>query len=405
MQPRKKIAIITPEYPPGYTGGTGVSAALLAKQLRKQRYKVDIFVFEKHGRCDVHDSCGNAYYFYGSRKSTLVLTIFMIPALWKRLDGYDVVHVFGERPLPAVVILKALKRTKSLVIASLNTVDAVTANPVRFFEQGRNKEGVFQMIGSCLFDTRFQYFPLGNIIKIIDTLIVRFVGRYADGYAALTSHIKMLHANVGYPAERIKVIPNMLDPDMPSLADGDKRSRGRRINLLFVGRLSREKGVVELMEAYTALPRETMQEARLTIVGTGPLESFVKDKISSLVKSACITQTHVPYDKVHEQYALGDVLVHPARWPEPFSRVRIEAQFYGLPVLSSDSPTAREVLDDSALFFNVSNKSQFTETLERVIEDNTLRVQLSVRSKYNVKRFRPDYILPHYTKLYRLNGS
>lgn len=94
---------------------------------------------------------------------------------------------------------------------------------------------------------------------------------------------------------------------------------------LYVGRLSPEKNLPLLLEAFRALPK-----MRLTIVGAGPQEAELKAAASANVSF----RSHVPNEEIAGIYRSHDVFILPSLG-EPWGLVVDEALYYGLPVIVS----------------------------------------------------------------------
>ena len=110
-------------------------------------------------------------------------------------------------------------------------------------------------------------------------------------------------------------------------------------NVIFVGRISPEKGVDRLIEAMSHLDRKHFH---LTLVGEWPSADVAKSerarfaaKIESQLSglSVSVLGSSDP-SSMHQIYPLGDLMVVPSRFEEPFSMVAIEAMACGVPVMA-----------------------------------------------------------------------
>lgn len=93
-----------------------------------------------------------------------------------------------------------------------------------------------------------------------------------DRFIALTHFGKQKFVEAGFPTEKIIVKPNFCEA--PSVQNYQKRSRSKGKGALFVGRLSKEKGVATLLQGWQKL------DIPLRIVGDGPLLNSNKDSCS-----------------------------------------------------------------------------------------------------------------------------
>lgn len=98
-------------------------------------------------------------------------------------------------------------------------------------------------------------------------------------------------------------------------------------NFLYVGRLSEEKNIFLLLEAFKELPKYT-----LTIAGDGPLLAELKKVASQNVKFL----GHISNEEIDKVYLLADALILPST-KEPWGLVVEEALYYGLPVIISSN--------------------------------------------------------------------
>ncbi len=154
-----------------------------------------------------------------------------------------------------------------------------------------------------------------------------------DQYFTLTEFSRQKFLSAGWPGERITVKPNFVDPD-PRPGDGDGQFA------IFVGRLSTEKGITALLDAWRQLPRPIP----LKIIGQGPST----DEVARF----CIDHPHVellghrPYAETLDWIGRATFLVMPSIWYETFGRTIIEAFAKQTPVLASNLGAMAELIDD-----------------------------------------------------------
>lgn len=145
----------------------------------------------------------------------------------------------------------------------------------------------------------------------------------AGVYVALTEFARGKFVEGGLPAEKIVVKPNFVHPD-PGVGEG----QGGYV--LFVGRLSPEKGIDTLLKAWEQL--ET--KAHLKIVGDGPLAPGVAEAAQRLPHVEWLGRQ--PKDRVLGLMKDARVLVFPSLWYENAPMVIAEAYAVGLPVIASE---------------------------------------------------------------------
>jgi glycosyltransferase involved in cell wall biosynthesis len=140
-------------------------------------------------------------------------------------------------------------------------------------------------------------------------------------YIALTEFARTKFCEGGLPSERIKVKPNFL-------ADDPGPGRGAGGYALFAGRLTEEKGLTTLLDAWS----QCAQAPPLKIAGDGPLRNDVRERAAALANVEYLG----PCDHNRVIALLQDAafLVFPSRWYEGMPMVVLEALACGTPVVA-----------------------------------------------------------------------
>lgn len=141
---------------------------------------------------------------------------------------------------------------------------------------------------------------------------------------------------------------------------------------LAVGRMSRlMKGFDILVEAF-ALFAVNNQEWTLDIVGEGPEEPLIRSIIAKYHLEQRVT-IHPFTQDIQKHYASASAYVLSSRW-EGFGLVLIEAMAHGLPIISSDVPVAKELLEgkDFCFIFENGNAASLASEMSRVAQMDNL---------------------------------
>lgn len=148
--------------------------------------------------------------------------------------------------------------------------------------------------------------------------------------------------------------PLTLVPGIPSLGTSKK--------FLAVGRFSHQhKGFDLLIKAFALFAKDN-SEWTLDIVGEGPEEDLYKKLIADYNLGSRI-HLHPFTNNIQQYYSNAQVYVLSSRW-EGFGLVLVEAMAHGLPVISSDLPTSKEIMGDFALYFENGNIEQLAQQLD-----------------------------------------
>jgi len=151
-------------------------------------------------------------------------------------------------------------------------------------------------------------------------------------FIALTEFAKSKFVATGFPADKIAVKANFLhDPLQAPRINSDTPNFA-----LFVGRISEEKGINTLLQAWSTLD----DKAQLKVAGTGPLDGLL------VGKSNVVALGRQSSDEVSRLMQQAAFLVLPSEWYEGFPLVLVEAFAHGLPVLASRLGSMADIIKD-----------------------------------------------------------
>ena len=159
---------------------------------------------------------------------------------------------------------------------------------------------------------------------------VRAMGvfRKVAAWVALSQRQRELHAEMGIPAERIHINPHFF------LRREDLFIEAPGRDVLFVGRLSKEKGVEQLLDAWKRTDRG---EAKLLLAGDGPEKAALENKIAAENIGGVEFLGFVAKEDQAAMWKRALFSVVPSIWQEPLPTVVFEAWERGRPVVVSDA--------------------------------------------------------------------
>lgn len=379
--------MITAEFPPNIIGGSGVSAGLLVQQLRQKGILVDVYVFEIFSQntfLRILSQEGHVRY----RKLVMVpgtvfeffLDLQLISTLFDRLGIYDLVHLYGTFSAPALGFLRR-SSLKVPVVVTLNDIIAACSDYHKWMKV-RCEVCTFFNFAYCRFIGRAGGVKRSRLavtpMAASYFLIRRWFAKSLDKYLALSSVMKGMYVSAGFPEDKITILPNMYDPSfLEKLNQLKTEEVPEKTTVLYVGRLSKEKGVDDLIRAFSMTESEEMQ---CWIVGEGPEKKRLIDLANRVCRQKQIRfLDFVDYRRLPAIYKSADIFVHPGRWPEPFGRTILEAMLAKLPIVASDSGAIPEVLNDGGIIYKTGDISGLAESLETLAEDSNLRQRLGQR--------------------------
>lgn len=148
--------------------------------------------------------------------------------------------------------------------------------------------------------------------------------------------------------------------------------------LLYVGRVSKEKGVMELPSIYKNV-KEVHRNVRIVIVGKGPALTQLKAEIPDGIFIDWVKQSELP-----SIYSSADLLLLPSKF-DTFSNVVLESLSCGLPVIAYNKKGPKDIILYNQCGFLVNTTSEMTaKTIEFLSSDqkDTFRKSAIERSKH-----------------------
>jgi glycosyltransferase involved in cell wall biosynthesis len=227
------------------------------------------------------------------------------------------------------------------------------------------------------------------ILKFFQTLSFR----RADGVIFLTKFAKnSVLEKTGSFLGRTQVIPHGLNPafcSSPRIAkDIRTLSESQSFRFLYVSPVNYYKHQWDVAEAVGRLRRNGYP---VSIDFVGPpsrayrrLEKTIRkwDPDSSYIRYVGA----VEHAKMPEVYRMADAFVF-ASSCEAFGQILIEAMASGLPIASSDIGAGREILGDSAIYFDARDPASISSELEKLLQDPELRASMSQNNFEKAKQY------------------
>ena len=189
---------------------------------------------------------------------------------------------------------------------------------------------------------------------------------------------------------RYEIVPNGIDCNRfhPGVQPLERFMDGK-LNILFVGRMDKRKGVPYLMRALPALGRRYRGKARLILVGEKGLRTLLLPRPLDRDGVELVFAGRVSPDVLPRYYATADVFCSPAVGQESFGIVLLEAMASGKPIVASDIPGYRTVATsgEEAILVPPRNPELIAEALLTLAGDRGLRAELGARGRRTALRY------------------
>jgi len=213
-----------------------------------------------------------------------------------------------------------------------------------------------------------------------------------DQYVTLTQFAADKFAALGLPRDRIRVKPNFV-------ADAGGVGEGGGGYAVFAGRLSEEKGVTTMLQAWTRL-----RDVPLLVVGDGPLRAEAEAMARQLELPARFLGVR-PRPEVLDIIGRADVQVVPSECYEGFPLVIVEGFARGTPMAVSRIGGLIELVrsGQTGLHFEPADPASMADAVRRLWSDASLRAQfrLAGRREYE-QRYTPARNLEELLGIYSL---
>jgi len=226
---------------------------------------------------------------------------------------------------------------------------------------------------------------IGKIAEIVERRMLSWI----DGLTAVSRSVKKYYENLGLQVEYIPNAVNIRKFPKDSIRLYDTQ-------IVYVGRLSKEKGVDILIKAFM----KTELQAHLLIVGKGPLEPFLKRFAQK--DNRIHFMGYLEHNKALRIIAGSDLLVLPSLY-EGLSSVILEAMALRTPVLASDISENRELIEHekTGFLFPTGNDDELASMLEYLLLRKDLLKEVSQRAYQLVlKEYTWDVVIKKYIDFY-----
>jgi glycosyltransferase involved in cell wall biosynthesis len=271
----------------------------------------------------------------------------------------DVVHVHNTFPLMSPSVLAACRDLGVPVVATLHNFRLLCANAQLLRAGGPCELCVGHVPWRAVLHRCYRGSALASAPIAAGIQVHRSRQTWTAGittFIAATEFVKGRYVADGFPADRIRVKPNLVPrPAYHRAGTGEYA--------LFLGRLSPEKGVDLLLDAWT--PRL----GQLLVVGDGPLRSELEARAARHGDTVRFLGGQ-PHERSMQLLSGARALLVASRCYETFSLVAVEAYAHGVPVLAPALGVFPDLLRDGAtgLLFTPGDVRDLRDKLPRMLD-------------------------------------
>lgn len=171
--------------------------------------------------------------------------------------------------------------------------------------------------------------------------------------------------------------------------------------LLFVGRLEKEKGIFDLLNAMPLILAQV--KCHLLIAGDGKQAKLVQGLIKQGLSAHVTLTGYLNKDCLSQAYQQANIFVLPSYHAEGFPTVIAEAMDDGLPIVTTFVRGAADHLvpEVNALFIPPRDPVNLAAALLRLLKDPELRAKMGKANREKVKIFSPEKAVKIYLKVFQ----
>jgi len=327
-----KILMLTNEYPPNIYGGAGVHVENLVRELYsfgKGKHTIEVYCFgdqDEHTLNKTVHGVHHDVHFHSSdpRHGKLMDTLLRNILISGAARDFDIIHCHTWYTHFAGCLLKQMYKTPLVLTTH-------SLEPQRSWKE--------EQLGAAYH---------------VSTWLEKTAYETADGVIAVSEFMKKtVHDIYQVPMNKIHVIHNAIDVNLykptcaPSLL-ADFKIQPDKPFILFVGRITRQKGIVHLINAIQYLIPDT----QVVLCASSPDTDELKREIAETIRAARTKTKNeivwidrsLPVDHLVPLYSQASVFVCPSIY-EPFGLINLEAMACGTPVVSSKVGGIPEIVD------------------------------------------------------------
>lgn len=383
---RLNIVLVNQGFPPEQTDGNSRHNGALAKELVARGHRV--FVISKSYIPDETISYLNGCWVYRHNPEKH----------FKHITGYERVDRQLAHSKSVYRTIGNLHEKADVILVSVWDVEGMT------ILKHKLAPTILSLMSPLKKVVETQWFNVDDPSFEITYELEKFCIKNADAVMPISDNIKqtigdLYSVNWSNVSTKtiVRTIPlgvdQQFESDLHSAKSADVR-KDNFINILYVGRFERRKGIDLLLSAIPGVLMNN-KKVRFELVGDKSLvdengksyfNEFEKKYKNEKWYDRVLIPGFVDEETLVKKYQDCDIFVAPSRY-ESFGQIFIEAMAMGKPCIGSRVGGIPEVVEDgvTGLLFESENSIDLQEKLEKLIRDKSLRIKMSKNAKQTVK--------------------
>lgn len=193
-------------------------------------------------------------------------------------------------------------------------------------------------------------------------------------------------------------IKPMIEFDINDIKPNQKKVQKEKYLLLYIGRVERDKGIFELIDAIIELKNKNVQNFKFDIIGAGEHFNIIKNKIEEYdIKDLVILNGAITDNLIIKKfYEKADLFVFPSHH-EGFPRVLYEAMIFDVPIVTTFVGTIPYIMKDNYNCYKieVNNKSNIVEKVGFILNNYPSTTKIAKNATTTVRQYLDTYNVTH----------
>ena len=311
--------------------------------------------------------------------------------LFDKLTGgnYDVMHTHNFFPLLSPSVFEAAREAGVPSILSLHNFRLIHPNGLLYHNGKIDHRSIGGSAYNCVWDGVYRN---SKVQTAVAAHMIEYHRKhntwqtFPSAFIALSEFSKQMFVDGGLPEERIFIKPNFIEDPLNNgsgLAIQDKKEN----MFLFVGRISTEKGIQDLIECWI----QHKIKAKLVVAGDGPLREKLEKKSKANPSIQWLGQ--ISREEILQKLTFAKAMLFPTRCYEGQPLIILEALSVGCPVITSKIGNPQNMIDDgvNGLHFKTGDINDMYSKISAIYYKTEKRKEMSKNARESyLNRYTPE---------------
>lgn len=340
-----KILRVATDLYPYSIGGLGVHVHELSKEIAKRGHQVTVFTCEKYPKSNHNIADGYDVYYFKPLIIPFGISVppSLLPILFNKVDEFDIVHAHSHLFFSTYMTAFVRKFKKiPLIVTNHGFVS--------------------------------QRLPF-TVQKIVLPLVTKWTYLNADAVICYTSEMKEEMENWGVRTDNVRIIHNGVNAEFFRPLNLNKE-----YDIIWVGRYVPGKGIEFLIQSLSELKKQ-LNNFKVLMIGSGPLKKSIEELIiKSNLSNHISLIDNISNDDLPHYYNKSKLFVLTSI-EEGVPRTILEAMACGLPVVCSDLPQLKTLIDGSGILVPKKDSISISNAVIKILSDDKLYEKLSTNAR------------------------